>query len=108
APDRLGDLALAVVEGGEREEAELVAQGLASGLLLHRRRPLSHQRHGGLAVAHGGGLSVLVGERRAQVALLERLELDQLLEVLGGLHEASAGEVGLLRRLLDALYADLA
>ena len=66
--------ARSAVDGREREPAEVVAEALLVGALVHldRRRPLAHQLHGGLAVADGRRLGVVVGGQEARLVRLER------------------------------------
>ena len=86
-----GPQAGAALDHREREPAEVGVVGL--DVLGHAavgvRRPLPHQLHGRQAVRHLGLVLAVVG---AQEAVLERLEVDQLLEAHAGLDERRIGE----------------
>ena len=89
----------AAVDGREREPAHLRRLVLGVGR-EGGGRPLAHQVHRRAAVAHRRGLAAGAVPRGGQEALLERLHVDQPLELLAGLDEALAVERAVLAGLL--------
>src|SRR3954453_6413898 len=101
AAELLALLAGAALDLREREPAEVVTEALlvlGVGVELVRR-PLAHQVHGRALLGHRPGLAARARPWRGQEALLERLHVDQLLELFTGLDEAGGVEGAVLARL---------
>src|SRR5579871_120705 len=81
--------ARATGDGREGEETNVWAFFIGRRGDIARRRPLAHQLHGSLAVAHDS-LSVSIGS--AKEAILEGMQSNQLLEVLPSLNERRIGK----------------
>ena len=79
---------------GKVKSPRSVPEALA-GVLLHGRRPLAHQFHGGLAVAHGRG-GAAVGGLQPSRSCRRRTGADQLLQHRLPSRQVGAGEVALV------------
>ena len=95
AADAVERIARRAGHGREREPAEALAHGagVARVRLDGAREPLAHELDGAVVGRLRGRGAAGTVPRSGQEAFLERLERDQLLEVLAGLHEARIGPV---------------